>query len=1512
MRWAIEQVNAAGAGPHSISFDASLAGSTITILSSSTGELQLSNSDVTISGLSTGGVDQNITLQWDPSLTWGSALIILDGADRNTIKSLSFKNTSQVIGALAIASDDNEIIDCTFVNGGGLYIGYIDYVPGGGGINKANNNTVTYTTGTGVLDGTLYIIGDENEVSNININGDLYLGAIDNNGNVVANSNQNLIHEFTVRDKTRMIGDENVLTNMTSGDAGTAKGQGVFVEGNDNQIITSTIHVGENLDGGTAPPPAGIVVKPGSNNVLVDQVVLTNALPVSQAIPVDGIRLEGVTGAVITDVESSDFWNGMIVRDNATGASISDSKFHNNENHGLFIFNGADNTVVTNIEAYENAFSGVVVWSSENSVITGSKAYSNTYNGFAYVNTTTLNTLDQNFAYGNVQGDGVLLEGGNGVVITNNTIGKDASGTVVGNGANGVLLQVNSGGNTIQGNTIVANGNMGVNLDASNQNRIIGNSIGNYDASNAALENGTNGINIANGASLNYIGGTITSQGNVIKNKTTGVAIAVDGATSRQNTIRGNFTSINSGKGIALLNSGNSNYGTITNQEVSFNTAESRTNMISGRAPAIGDTIDIYASVDGTCQAAVVGVPQGAEWKAFVIATASTNGFGAASWEFDISTVLGLTYDNAVVTATQTSGAQAGNTSEFASCIEDLLCTPPTKAEITVDPLTDFCENETVELTANVELGYTYQWYKDAVEFETAGVNKLVVTATESGKYTVKIYDPIDDVTCALTSAEVELTKHNNPVITGTIDGATPVCEGTSLEMYTLNDPNVADYTTFNWSLTNGATQTADGNGSEIIGVSFASVTDLDSDVNITVSVEVDHNGAICSSGDFTSSVSIERTPTVAFDNATMDVQCNSLGNEFTITDYDASSVYTVQSSPAGATVDLTNLPIVSVDVDVTSGVITLKRVTANGCEGTGNFSVAVKGCGRNVDFHELNDQLVFCAGDTMTLVSDSEAGNGESILNYEWKFTDAANVIPLDAQGGVDADQIRLIVTNTTTTPILLSVELDVVFTGNVLETETKLDYITINPPASTISLTEVNGAKCEGEQALYEVTPLNLNSTYNWTGPNGFLENDPSLGKGIHTLGADDYTVTVVEVNQYGCSSAKATLQETVNPLPKIGAMSGVRRVCDFDDTNDEYTFSIDTDGADIFDWSVTRPLENIAGSNGTSTFTVKFSGHKQLDTVFVDAGSSQCGALTTSKFAVYLDTTFHVNHKIVQDDIFCEGDTGSFYVLPEVVGDVNNEFGTEDWHYSIFDWGQETDSYPLAFNSTKTVNVKYDSTAFGGTVEYYTILSTNGVAVDFLKQNGLVIDSTNSGTYGPFALEDSVYFLARPEFCFHKDSQVFDSLEIEIQEKPEIRMTIEGDEDVHVISDVVSIPQIEINDINNLNGNLDYQYAISWIDKDGNPTIDGVESFAPAVFGKTVATPPSGYDQVKYVMALETGACLAHDTTLLLIDFGIFVPTVFTPNGDGQYDEWVIQNIEKFSGATVQVYNLSLIHI
>jgi gliding motility-associated-like protein len=59
------------------------------------------------------------------------------------------------------------------------------------------------------------------------------------------------------------------------------------------------------------------------------------------------------------------------------------------------------------------------------------------------------------------------------------------------------------------------------------------------------------------------------------------------------------------------------------------------------------------------------------------------------------------------------------------------------------------------------------------------------------------------------------------------------------------------------------------------------------------------------------------------------------------------------------------------------------------------------------------------------------------------------------------------------------------------------------------------------------------------------------------------------------------------------------------------------------------------------------------------------------------------------------------------------------------------------------------------------------------------------------------------------------------------------------------------------------------------------------------------PEQTKQVAYLTVANEymGMCPVTDSAAIVIDLGIFIPNVFTPNNDGDHDTWEIQNLNAF---------------
>jgi hypothetical protein len=163
---------------------------------------------------------------------------------------------------------------------------------------------------------------------------------------------------------------------------------------------------------------------------------------------------------------------------------------------------------------------------------------------------------------GTINGQAIVLQGGNGNHIEGNFIGTDASGTAaVGNGGHGIdILSGNDHviGTTLPGDRNIISGNAftGIRINSLTGILIQGNFIGTGRDGSSPLGNGANGVGFefVGAGSNNLVGGTVAGAGNVIANNgANGVALD-EGITNTP--ILSNSIFANGALGIDLTHSG--------------------------------------------------------------------------------------------------------------------------------------------------------------------------------------------------------------------------------------------------------------------------------------------------------------------------------------------------------------------------------------------------------------------------------------------------------------------------------------------------------------------------------------------------------------------------------------------------------------------------------------------------------------------------------------------------------------------------------------------------------------------------------------------------------------------------------------------------------------------------------------------------------------------------------------------------------------------------------------------
>jgi hypothetical protein len=564
----------------------------------------------------------------------------------------------------------------------------------------------------------------------------------------------------------------------------------------------------------------------GSNNTIKNSHIYNNNLTQPQSLPEHaGIYSRGSNTTIDSCYIYGNKSNGVLINTaSASGAKITNS-WLGRDNQGNELGNG---------------WNGIFVWSANSVLIENNIIVNNgqTGNGPELISgvrfqAITSGTINNNYIgtdplksnSGNAF-DGITLHTGvSNVNVTNNIVCNNGFLSSYGNGG-GLALRTNSQNVVVSANFIGAhpdlsdggNNDYGVSIEAGINNTIggvntsDGNVIGysknspvigttrgcglwitqdwaatpstnNEVYNNNIINNSGAGIQIENTASNNIIGSS--NQGNNIGGNLYGILVRT--SSSVQNTLRYNSFSCNSLAGISLQTGGNNEYGNaVTLKDILVNTAEKRTDFISGLAPSAGATVDIYVA-DNICPLACdSSVSQGATMVASITASSTPNSNGLYFWEYDL--VAGgnlVTKNNVVVLATENGTAGQVNTSEFSICAN--LCNVPTNSAINSADL-DICAGENTILTANSQgkdaaEGYSYNWYLGSISLANKvsyEIDDSTLTVTQAGTYTVVISSQLDSASCSDTTTTATVVVNSLPTINITSPSNT-MCDGDSV-----------------------------------------------------------------------------------------------------------------------------------------------------------------------------------------------------------------------------------------------------------------------------------------------------------------------------------------------------------------------------------------------------------------------------------------------------------------------------------------------------------------------------------------------------------------------------------------------------------------------------------------------------------------------------------------------------------------------------------------------------------
>ncbi len=1144
---AIHQANAGKAD--TIVFAASLTGQTINMSTAPENSRTLCAAGVVVDGKDAPGM----TLQGPND---GPALIVT--GDNSRIQNLQFSTTAQQRGGLEYQANNSFVDNCIFLQGN-LYIGHIR-IP-------AVYVTGNIITNCDIQNGNLQIMGASNQIKDTKILGELVIG--DEGG-------------------TKVLSNKNILTNCT----GISKG--AFIYGNENEIINAVITV-------TAAPdisglkPHGIVIKGNTNTIKKSSI--SNTLPVDNDNDFSGIRIEDPLSFdnVIDSTTIDGWWNGVYIK-LAEKNTASNNNIINSQNAGVLIDQEGNNNTITGNIIDKSIKNGIQLNANEGNIITKNESKNSVAaNGISLISTIGKNTLTENAVYGNA-GNGIYLFGAKDTEVTKNFLGQSTDGSVIKGNQVGITISEGGSGNIIDGNTIVANNSIGIQIGeilgwrnddevSGSNNTIINNLIGNVSKTNPALENGSHAILVQYGSTLNTIGEV--GKGNTIQNKTkTLAAIQIDGATSVQNTIQGNILSCNAGKGIELSNNGNQEYASKTSPNwVTINTAEFRDDMISGKVQtSTGNvTIDIYVSGDceTRCSANESGQitpnakAQGKTWVKSVSVAGS-----AGKWEYTLTAAdktAGLTKDNAIVTATDGSG----NTSEFSVCEFDPPCTLVTAAAVTATGgKTSICEGDG-SITLNVaptpiDPDNKFEWYKlnettnkfEIVAGET-GTSLTISDKAQNGTYTAFVYNKERDICRRNGDDTLKVAINTNPEDPKLSGDAPAFCKGTGQEKITVTSTEGIKY---NWNAAN----IVSGNETNEVTIDFTTATNP-----TVVKVTAEDRTTGCTSSEVSISVTINDNPKPSI-TGDANPSCKATGIEYSVSSSKETSTYTWVIDPAakasfpsgnkGATVTIDYADV----IEKTDFELTVTEVDANGCTGTSdNFEIT--SCGLKASFTDDGTGKV-CIGTSLVNneITFTNTSKGD-ISKYSWDFGTDATPTTIE---GIGPHTIKY--SSAGTKKVQLIVE-DLV--GNK---DTASYDVTVNDLPTKIEFTNTDPTYCDGT-GQETLTLTNVQGvSYVWSGSVVKTSNGDEAIVDLSTATNPTKVYVTATDDETKCET-KDSLSITIssNPTPKITGES--TPLCE----SKGITYTVtDANEASTYKWTLPDGATIATNNTNSSSITVDFA--------------------------------------------------------------------------------------------------------------------------------------------------------------------------------------------------------------------------------------------------------------------------------------------------------------------------------
>jgi gliding motility-associated-like protein len=740
--------------------------------------------------------------------------------------------------------------------------------------------------------------------------------------------------------------------------------------------------------------------------------------------------------------------------------------------------------------------------------------------------------------------------------------------------------------------------------------------------------------------------------------------------------------------------------------------------------------------------------------------------------------------------------------------------------------------------------GSTYTWTSGGTF--ASGVNSSTVSANSATTYTLNSAHPTTGCISSLVYTVMPSSGAPTVVATGAASG-TITCINTTQSTTVTSNPS--NNVTYSWS------------GPGIVGASNTSVVtgSLAGTYNLVVTNTVNN----CSSSNFSFVITPDNSPITPNASATNSVDCISTTADIT-TNPSPAGTFTYSWSNGANTPSITVSPTTN-----TNYVVTITD-TNNGCTGTQTINVTASTNPPTAVSVSPNAYTITCADNTSTITASATGAS-----TYTWlapaggTITSGANTPTVNLAGAgiytliaTGANGCSAAATTATVTPDI---------------NQPQVSFSNSSPSITCNGSASING------------TSLTITSgtvtSYSWSPAFGVSS---STSSAVTFNQAGTYTVDIMNSNN-GCSNVYTVqvTDATATPSNAVGTATAQPLNCTntvvtisptFTDTNLSYNWtgtgivgsssssSVQVNQAGTYTLVVTNTLTGC--SNSISPVTVPVTGSSVPPTATIVPSSTIGISCQPTSSTITLDaqasTAVTYTWSTAANTSSITTSTPGVYTL--TVTDVNNGcVGTAT-----------IDVQNNATAPTLTSSASGSLPCGGGTTSLSAVSSNTNVSYTWMG-NGIV---SGSNTASPVIDQPGIYTVTALDAI--TGCSTFTTITV-------VQTTVSA---LAAASTTMGPAPLNVNFSNQSLGAATY----SWSFGDGNSSI----TTAPS---NSYLTPGT----YTVVLVATNGGCSDSDTLIIKVQTALgAIPEVFTPNGDGKNDLFVIDGLDSYPNNNFQVFN------